>query len=231
MPVDVCQAPGCESPVYARAHCSRHYRQLLRHGQVQADPAPTACAVASCDRRAVTRGWCHGHYIRWHRSGEVKPEVPLVRQVVDTCTIEGCGRGATSGRLCRSHYNRLRKYGDPLAGGPIRTVTGGGSISHGYWWIAVPEQLRHLVPNGRKHEFEHRIVMAAVIGRPLFPEETVHHLNGDRLDNRPENLELWSTAQPRGQRVADKARWAQEMLRLYAAATHEGGMKEDLPEG
>jgi hypothetical protein len=161
----------------------------------------------------------------------VKPEVPLVREVVDICTIEGCGRGATSGNFCRSHYNRLRKYGDPLAGGPIRTVTGGGSINHGYWWLPVPEELRHLVPDGRKNEFEHRTVMAAVLGRPLLSEETVHHLNGDRLDNRPENLELWSTAQPRGQRVADKARWAEEMLRLYAAANQVADVKEDPPDG
>ena len=38
---------------------------------------------------------------------------------------------------------------------------------------------------------------------------------GDKLDNRIENLELWSTSQPRGQRVADKVAWAREILDTY----------------
>src|ERR1700752_1088340 len=57
--------------------------------------------------------------------------------------------------------------------------------------------------------------MEQVLGRYLLPEESVHHRNGVRDDNRPENLELWTRPQPIGIRACDAVAWAREVLARY----------------
>lgn len=55
----------------------------------------------------------------------------------------------------------------------------------------------------RSYVLEHRLVMEKKLGRLLLPTESVHHLDGNRQNNDPANLELWVKPQPSGVREKD----------------------------
>lgn len=60
--------------------------------------------------------------------------------------------------------------------------------THGYRLVGVP--LNHPMANKQGYCYEHRLVMAEHLGRPLRSGEQVHHRNENKTDNRIENLEL-----------------------------------------
>jgi hypothetical protein len=176
---------------------------------------PKKCTVPTCTRDSKERGWCHAHYQRWKRLGHVQADRPLGRRTEGSCLVEGCERSIYAKRLCSPHYRRRLANGDAQPDQPLRPpIAGTGFVHHGYFQVPVPLELRHLT-GGRTNELQHRLVMAQILGRPMYIDESVHHRNGDRLDNRPENLELWSRWQPSGQRIVDKVEYAVELLRRY----------------
>lgn len=54
------------------------------------------------------------------------------------------------------------------------------------------------IPEEKRYRLEHRVVMEQTLGRPLNRNESVHHRNGVKADNRPENLELMAKNPHRG---------------------------------
>lgn len=181
----MCSVKGCETPIYSRGTCRKHYDWLRRNedtgGLIEVKESlrnkGLSCLVEACGRPSICKGYCGGHYSRWKRDGDAGV-TPLA---------EAGG----------NHPN----YG-----------TGINTTSDGYIRLLKPEH-----PNASQKGYvqEHHLVMEKMIGRYLVSPENVHHINGVRDDNRPENLELWSVSQPPGQRVTDKVTWAKELLSLY----------------
>ena len=124
------------------------------------------------------------------------------------CAVPDCQRARCGAwKFCRRHIDQLRagaKVSDlkPL----VRNSVKNGINTQGYKIVTLDRGVSIA---------EHRLVMARHLGRVLQPHENVHHINGVRDDNRIENLELWSTSQPSGQRVTDKVEWAKKLLALY----------------
>ncbi len=195
--------------------CGAHYRRLRVHGDVQADEpiqvhsSGVGCEFPDCPNPFSGRGLCSGHLQQQRRGQELRP---LRRQYepADQCEYPPCEREPFANGLCPAHNRQMRTKGELT---PLRPHTGdrggNGHVNRGGYRM-------------RRGRLEHRLVMEEKLGRPLLSEETVHHLNGIKTDNRPENLELWSTHQPKGQRVTDKLAWCHEFIALYESGVARG---------
>lgn len=160
-----------------------------------------------CDEMTRRRGLKHGH---------TPTECRKCRNRVYAAPMNECACGGAKRRTaerCREchrqhmHKNfRSRIYNRRVVGATSKTVDG-------YVQRFEPDSP---MANSQGYVMEHRYVMGQALGRPLVRTENVHHLDGDRSNNDPSNLELWTRPQPTGVRVEDLVAQAVATLRTHA---------------
>lgn len=189
-----CSFEGCSDSIYKSGRCKRHYN-FVRYEKRKS----RKCNIEGCTLTHYSRGFCRKHHIATYN---------------DKCEVEGCTENRKVGTLCAMHYNRMARLGEVGPAGRLQGKRGDGFITGNkkYKMILCPGH-----PNATKsnHVLEHIKIMSDILGRPLIKGETVHHKNGNGLDNRPENLELWVSNHPSGQKAEDLIKWAREIIERY----------------
>ncbi|WP_406123048.1 HNH endonuclease [Streptomyces canus] len=153
------------------------------------------------NRNGVGMGYCEAHFNPALKADARVRHTSICKDSDCSAPVQRNKNGQSMG-YCKEHWIIHTNAA------PLRPLGSRYTTTDGYVMVKVDR---------RKSVGEHRVVMEQHLGRPLLKGETVHHINGVRDDNRLENLELWYSPQPSGQRVED--------LLQYAVTTHRAALE------
>ena len=108
------------------------------------------------------------------------------RTMPSTCKIEGCDKPVDSHGMCGMHAQRIRRYGDPHYVTSEQQRRANNRAAQ----IARFDSVKADTYRKRHGRHEHRVVAEQMIGRPLLPGEIVHHIDGNKQNNDPSNLQV-----------------------------------------
>lgn len=167
------------------------------------------CTMSECNNKIYSKTFCRKHYDMSRNMYKTRP-IPICKSV--DCNSTNVISNQT--RWCSSHI------GEAWLDSNTKT-------SKGY----IDKAGYRIVGCLGSKVAEHRLLMERHLGRRLLSKETVHHKNGQRSDNRIENLELWDSSHPYGQRLDEKIIWAKDFVATHDTHTQYLGLRgATMPE-
>ena len=212
-----CTIGDCSRKSMALAMCALHYQRHSKgadlHAPIRYDGYHNdgPCSIEWCHRPAVAFGLCNMHRRRQVKGHDMNELARSHRPPNTVCAADGCQKLHSRRGYCAKHYRRLQRHGR-LTLAVNQWPIGSRRVANKQGYIEIKHQTGRAAANW---QLEHRYIIEQYLRRSLLMGETVHHVNGDRADNRIDNLELWSASHPSGQRVSDKLIWARNFIRAY----------------
>ena len=161
--------PFCDASCYGEWQKGKSFAQ-----QSKTERAKKQCCVDGCEKEHFGRGYCRKHYISLHYSPPKKTSKEVHKH--HKCTH--CGKDFIA-------YHQSPKFCSASCYGDSRKKP--FIIKNGYRKLLIPHHPR---ADGKGYVFEHIVVAEASAGRALRVGEVVHHIDHNKQNNDPNNLQI-----------------------------------------
>lgn len=199
MRIGLAAAGGKNPEVFSCSLLERVFDANMPAMRVYSKPCKfTASDGDECHGKAKAHGLCTGHLDQLDRGKPLTPLRGPHGRKHEGCTFPGCDKKHQGNGLCTGHASQQRR-GQPLRPlgpwGRPPNPEGRWIDPKGYVFIKCPVENHPNAKSKKGWIAEHVWVMTQLLGRPLRAEESVHHRNLIRSDNRPSNLDRWFLAE------------------------------------